>query len=85
MRIREVSIQTSEIFEYDSQKYEKVLHVSSLNEANGFDDSTRKQNIYSYYDYIVNILKITFLPSCYPDSVRKEYLEYQLWDSLQAT
>ncbi|CAM9739304.1 unnamed protein product, partial [Choristocarpus tenellus] len=26
----------------------------------------------------------TFLPNGYPDSVRKEYMEYQMWDTVQA-
>jgi hypothetical protein len=32
---------------------------------------------------VFRVLKRTFLPIGYPASVRKEYLEYQLWDSIQ--
>lgn len=33
---------------------------------------------------IANTFTRTFLPAGYPESVRPEYLSYQLWDSLQA-
>ncbi|BFZ60555.1 hypothetical protein YB2330_001592 [Saitoella coloradoensis] len=35
-------------------------------------------------NWLVGLLKKTFLPVGYPDSVSPDYLNYQLWDSVQA-
>ncbi|CAM9687519.1 unnamed protein product, partial [Hapterophycus canaliculatus] len=32
---------------------------------------------------IVSTFRRTFLPTGYPSSVRKEYMEYQTWDTVQ--
>lgn len=35
------------------------------------------------HDHILSVISSTFLPNDYPQSVKEEYLEYQLWDGIQ--
>jgi len=35
--------------------------------------------------YIVGCFQAVFLPQGYPESVSKDYLEYQIWDTVQVS
>ncbi|EFN84004.1 RUS1 family protein C16orf58 homolog [Harpegnathos saltator] len=51
----------------------------SVNEVKS--ESTESQDIYFRF---VSFVKEVFLPQGYPDSVRADYLAYQIWDTVQA-
>ena len=63
----------------------RFFHKKSSSFSFGDPITSLPHYIYRVYEALLDILKITFLPIGYPHSVRKEYLEYQMFDSLQGT
>lgn len=37
----------------------------------------------SFVDSLKNFFRVVFLPQGYPESVSKDYLSYQIWDTVQ--
>lgn len=48
------------------------------------ESERRKQNI-SLNGNFINIIKNIFLPRGFPNSVSKDYTEYQFWDTVQVS
>jgi len=48
-------------------------------------ESERRKQSTSFIRSSVNILKEVFLPRGFPNSVSKDYTEYQIWDTIQVT
>ena len=73
--IQEIDLQDSNycrIYEnYDGKVYVKQ------------DQTIGTFSIQNFWRNFLLVLKTTFLPSNYPHSVKKEYLEYQVWDAIQ--
>lgn len=46
-------------------------------------ESERRKQSTSFIRSSVNILKEVFLPRGFPNSVSKDYTEYQIWDTIQ--
>ncbi|CAF1604264.1 unnamed protein product, partial [Didymodactylos carnosus] len=46
--------------------------------------SFNRYSVGVFYTWLISIFKEIFLPAGYPDSVSRDYLPYQKWDTLQA-
>jgi hypothetical protein len=47
-------------------------------------DPLKQTNRSPRYTSITQIFRTVFLPQGYPDSVSDDYIEYQIWDTIQA-
>lgn len=48
-------------------------------------ESERRKQSTSLVCNSINVLKEIFLPRGFPNSVSKDYTEYQIWDTVQVT
>lgn len=69
---------------FGSQRDVKFYSVSP--EANADNLSISKKSSESYFTFasVLNFFQSVFLPQGFPDSVSQDYIEYQIFDSLQA-
>jgi hypothetical protein len=62
--------------------YQQHYRVNGESVGNNNFDKDRSV-ILSWKNHVLQILKDTFLPADYQNSVKPEYLEYQMWDAIQ--
>ncbi|CAM9511514.1 unnamed protein product, partial [Sphacelaria rigidula] len=73
--------------EFDSSRPDAKRHVVTY-QVLGADEGLVPQNSWNrverFQPSLSAFFRRTFLPNGYPSSVRKEYVEYQTWDTVQA-
>lgn len=62
-----------------------LMFLSFLDQRQLILESERRKQSTSFIRSSVNILKEVFLPRGFPNSVSKDYTEYQIWDTIQVT
>lgn len=75
------------VYEYYGSSVTGKRNQFQVEVGNGsinFKNTTKQRGSLSLITWFINLLKGMFLPKGYPDSVSSDYMEYQIWDTIQA-
>lgn len=81
--------QTFQEIDYSTKNIIQKSSISWSNESLNLQSSIQSSlypssfNIFHFHRFVINLFRTTFLPAGYPESVPPEYLQFQIWNTIQ--